>query len=326
MRIDYALSAQQRADAREALSLLDGAATLTDAARAYLGGKRSLERRSVAWAVNAFVRAKLNDGLRQATIDWYDERLRYVADQFGERIIDEITRADFRGWMERSPWAASSKAGTARAARALWRWAIQHEPPLAVHDVTTGLRFSVRAKTPDGSTKVLSVPHCAAILNRVPAGHRSAVALMLFAGLRPEEVAGESGKPWLRWQCVNIAEKIVRVPAECSKTRQSRTLEGLPDALWSWLTPRDPEQTVATAQRRTLIEHVKRAGGFSATVPWPQDGLRHSFGTYALAATNDPGKVALWMGHNGNPTMLHRHYRGMASKAEAEKFWALRPS
>lgn len=27
----------------------------------------------------------------------------------------------------------------------------------------------------------------------------------------------------------------------------------------------------------------------------------------------------------GNPTMLHRHYRGLATKAEALRFWGLRP-
>jgi len=58
---------------------------------------------------------------------------------------------------------------------------------------------------------------------------------------------------------------------------------------------------------------------------WPQDCLRHSFATYAVALTNNPGQVAIWLGHNGNPTMLYRHYRGLTTKAEADKFFALRP-
>ena len=59
--------------------------------------------------------------------------------------------------------------------------------------------------------------------------------------------------------------------------------------------------------------------------PWPHDVTRHSFASYAVALTADPGKVALWLGHQGNPTMLHRHYRGLARKADAEKYFAIKP-
>jgi hypothetical protein len=38
------------------------------------------------------------------------------------------------------------------------------------------------------------------------------------------------------------------------------------------------------------------------------------------------GKVALWLGDEGNPTMLHRHYRGLATKADSDAFFALRPN
>jgi integrase len=58
---------------------------------------------------------------------------------------------------------------------------------------------------------------------------------------------------------------------------------------------------------------------------WPPDVLRHTFATYHVAAFNDPGKTSLLLGHEGNPSLLHRHYRGLATQAEAIKFWNLRP-
>lgn len=326
-RINFAFTPEQKADARAALSILAGVATLETAARAYLAGKRTVTRKPVEEAADAFLRSRITEGVRRATSDWYDERLRYVVDRFGATLMDDVTRAEFRAWMNGLPHGASSKAGTARAARALWRWAIQHEPPLAVIDVTVGCNFKVSSRNAEGSTKVLTVQQCEAILGGVPADHRAAVALMLFGGVRPEEVAGEGGKPWIRWEHVNTAERILRVPAECSKIGATRVLEDLPETLWRWLpSPGALTDDVAKIQRRSVLEHIKRAAGFGGkAAPWPQDALRHTFASYAVGAFNDAGKVAHWLGHNGNPTMLHRFYRGMVTKADALKFWALRP-
>ena len=40
----------------------------------------------------------------------------------------------------------------------------------------------------------------------------------------------------------------------------------------------------------------------------------------------NPIQTAHFMGHVGGTEMLHRHYKGLVSKTEADKFWALRPS
>jgi hypothetical protein len=37
-------------------------------------------------------------------------------------------------------------------------------------------------------------------------------------------------------------------------------------------------------------------------------------------------QTACFMGYVGGTEMLHSHYKGLASKTEADKFWALRPS
>ena len=116
--------------------------------------------------------------------------------------------------------------------------------------VTEGLQFKAAGNGSEGSTKVLTVAQCRQIMTKIEPAYRSAVALMLFAGIRPEEVAGD-GKTPLLWESVNVAEKILRIPGELSKTGQTRILENLPDALWAWLSPRAANQSVAVATRRT---------------------------------------------------------------------------
>lgn len=162
---------------------------------------------------------------------------------------------------------------------------------------------------------------CAEVLRTTK--YRAAVALMLFAGIRPEEVHGQ-GKPPMTWGSIDFKGKLISVPNECSKSRRRRSIEGLPAAVWAWLgEPGAPKEPITTALGINITRSAKRTAGITK---WPHDALRRSFATYAVALTSDAPKVALWMGHEGNPTMLHRHYRGLATKAQADAFFALRPA
>jgi len=60
-------------------------------------------------------------------------------------------------------------------------------------------------------------------------------------------------------------------------------------------------------------------------IEWPQNGLRHSFASYHLAAYSDTVRTAFLMGHS-NPRIVHDHYKALVSKADAERFFALRPA
>lgn len=323
MRRNFSLSPVQRADARAALALLSPVGmTLEQAARIALGKKGPTPNVTVAQVATDFLRLKLTEKCRPATFEWYEERLNHVADAFGERVIDSVTRGEFRAWLEQSSGGAASRAGTARAARALWRYALRQDPPLVNQVVTDGLEFAAAGNGAEGSRKFLPVAKAKALLENSGPAERSAVALMLFAGVRPEEVAGDR-KERLRWEHVNSAERILRIPGEIAKTGATRIIEQLPEALWAWLTPGRPEEPVSPVSRRSLIEHGKAAARLKT---WPQDCLRHSFATYAMALLNEPGRISVWLGHQGNPTMLYRHYRGLATRAQAEAFFALRPT
>ena len=198
-------------------------------------------------------------------------------------------------------------------------------------DITEGLPTTPR-RADDKVTGILSVADTLAILQGT-GRHRSALALMLFAGLRPQELWGID-KPALLWRHIDPVEHIIRVPAEVAKTRKPRILEGMPPTVWTWLTPGAPESPVSQISSQALIRAAQIAGGFARKKhhqrevlrPWPHDATRHTFATYALALTGDPGRVSLWLGHEGNPRMLYTHYRGLATKAEAEKYFALRPT
>ncbi len=56
---------------------------------------------------------------------------------------------------------------------------------------------------------------------------------------------------------------------------------------------------------------------------WPQNALRHSFGSYHLAHFKDAAKLALEMGNS--PAMIFKHYRELVKPKDAGVYWAIRP-
>ena len=52
--------------------------------------------------------------------------------------------------------------------------------------------------------------------------------------------------------------------------------------------------------------------------------LRHSFCSYHVALHQDAAKTALLMQHT-NQAMLYRHYKGLALRADAERYFSIKP-
>jgi integrase len=319
-RKDWALSTAQRADAREALALIEGSGlTLAEIARRAIEGQRATRRVSAREAVDEFMRELMRRGVRPATVSWYEDKLQVFLATFGDKVLDAISRVELVTWLNGLPCRDPGRRHYARTVRAVWRWAQRHVPPLVGIDVTQGL--VPRLAATESEICFLPVVECQRIL--AGAGrYRSAIALALFAGLRPDEIAGR-GKQRMKWEQIDVVDKTVRVPPEIAKTRTARVLEELPATLWNWLQP--GQGNISPGRSRQIANLCARLAGYGPDRPWPHDVLRHTFATFAVAATADPGRVALWLGHEGNPTMLHRHYRGLTTRAEAEKFWALRP-
>jgi hypothetical protein len=73
--------------------------------------------------------------------------------------------------------------------------------------------------------------------------------------------------------------------------------------------------------QRKINEDRERAG---LRAGWPQNALRHSFGSYHLARFNDAAKLALEMGNS--PATIFRHYRQLVKPKDAERYWKITPA
>jgi hypothetical protein len=82
---------------------------------------------------------------------------------------------------------------------------------------------------------------------------------------------------------------------------------------------RHAEETADLIERDLAVEAREAAG----IKKWPADGLRHSWVTYRFALRGDAARTAAEAGHD--QAVLHRHYRALATKAVAERWFAILP-
>ena len=76
------------------------------------------------------------------------------------------------------------------------------------------------------------------------------------------------------------------------------------------------------AELRTKLAPVLRDAELTT---WPQNGLRHSFGSYHLAKFGNANALALEMGHTTTKEIF-AHYRELVRPDEAERYWNIKPA
>ena len=144
-----------------------------------------------------------------------------------------------------------------------------------------------------------------------------AVALMLWAGIRPEEVAR------LRWADVDLAERAVYVSPQHSKTggaRQVPLRTPLPQIMRAAGKGMPREKLLAPPNWGFRWKALRRAAGFAQ---WRADTLRHTFASYHFKRFSDPSLLQWEMGHSSQRLLRTRYLnmRGITAAA-ARKFWS----
>ncbi|MGH7997065.1 MAG: hypothetical protein ACREFX_12000 [Opitutaceae bacterium] len=143
-------------------------------------------------AVDLFMARCATIGLRAKTIAFYRENLEGLLTALGSGIrTSEITRGSIRAWVHGR--TLKSRPHALRAARAWIRWMLRNEPPLIAADPTAGMGFEKARGRPQ--IAVLDSREAVGLLQAAPARARSAMALMLFAGINLAIGRKEQGVP-----------------------------------------------------------------------------------------------------------------------------------
>jgi integrase len=313
----FSLPMDIRLDAAKAMEILaPHGVTIFETAKYY---RKHVLAYKTAPTVKEIVERYIQDcerrNLRPRTIGDLRHRLNHFAADFGDSRLSDITLDELTEWVQDDEWEMRTRVNYLTKLSQLYGYAL----PRKWVDSNITEQIS-RPRVDDTKADIFSVEQAENLLTHAHKfGLLPYMALGLFAGLRSAEMGRLNGRD------INFEDKNIRIGADVAKKRAQRNVD-MQDALLAWLEP--------CKEALKLGGPIVDANGFrkakeqllevAQIEKWPSNGLRHSFASYHLVKFNSSDATAYQMGHRSTH-IVHQHYKTLVPKAEAEKFWNLRP-
>ncbi len=333
----------ERDDAKQALEVLAGKATLTATADFWMRHNGVQDGITVAELGNRWIVNLRNQGCRETTLDVREYQVGRFVKDMGNHTVVSLTRKDISNWLTGTKTTGATWDTYRRVVSAMLNYAVREEiveanPAAGIEPMRQDEKLPT-AFTVDAVQSIMQAAEKHAPVMT------PTLAVQFFAGLRPGEALG------LDWNAIDFKQKLIRVTPETSKVRRTRIIEMNP-AMVAWLTPYRKASGpigITTKSQFSFYMHRKRIGPAReqagmpkseipedtrpegicsvAGVDWIKDGPRKTFATMHYATNQDAGKLGAILGHTSGADVLYRHYRGLATKAEARRYWAkIRPA
>jgi integrase len=300
--------------------------TMSEAVEGYQRTVVNVKRKDIKEAVAEFLQAdvprtKAAEGQRAQLSSKYAYnrklQLEKFAATFPGNAICDLSKEHLDGFIgSLGDFSAKSRNHYRAAVRQFLQWAIRKDYLPATHRLNEADAMRPeRANTAE--TQIYTPGEFADLLKNADATLRPIIAIGGLAGLRTAELLR------LDWADVWRVPGHIEITAGKAKTRQRRLVEICP-ALAAWL---ESFRTLTTGKLWTGHEVTFQqkfvALCEAAEVKRKTNGLRHAFCTYHFAAHANENQTAQQAGNS--PAMIHTNYKGLATKAEAGKWFNVQP-
>jgi integrase len=311
--------------------------SLDEAVAGYLRTVVSVKRKDIAEAVAEFLQAdaprtKAAAGQRAQLSAKYaynrELQLDRFADTFPNTAVCDLSKEHldtFIGSLDtvkttsrngRAASSAKSRNHYRATIRQFLQWAVRKDYLAPTHRLIEA--DAMRPERANTAAVEFYLPgELAALLTAADDTFRPIIVIGGLAGLRTAELLR------LDWADIWRVAGHIEVTAGNAKTWQRRLVEICP-ALAAWL---EPFRKVTTGKlwaghEITFQQHFVELCE-AAKVTRKMNGLRHAFCTYHFAAHANENQTAQQAGNS--PAMIHAHYKGLATKADAEKWFNVNP-
>ena len=290
-------------------TLLNGIGTLTDAVRLFVKQHAGFESRVlVDQAVEELLKTRRSDGSSPIHIDDLECRLGVFAKAFSCPLC-EVRDTDIHDFLMNLKLAPRSKNNYRTAISNLCGFARLKKYVPQNYDP---LQFVPEFKEPAKPVDILMVEDLRLLLEHVRPDFLPYLAIAAFAGLRQSEIQR------LRWE--HITKDYIRVPPGQYRVKSTRLVPILPN-LRAWLATCPKKGTMVVPFKNpsnSLAALFKRAG-----VVLKHNCLRHSYGTYRGAATQNIAQTSHEMGNS--PAMVRKYYMEVVTKEPGEAWFSIVP-
>lgn len=320
------LTRAQLIDARHALSLLPGGATLADAARAWVSANSAPASCETLGACAARYLAVRGGSLRPSTRASYVQFLGRLRRGLPDGLpVSGVTPRGIESVL--AGLTPHNRNNALRVWSAFFRWA-SGEGACAGDPCAR----AARARLPEPPKGVITPAQAGAVMACAAARRPDMVpylALAFFAGIRPEELR--------RLRPEKIGASYILLDGSVTKTASTRSVEIRPN-LAAWLSAYPPAlgrcvpplakkrlYLAMRAIREDTLALASETGDASLAVPsWPPDCARHCFATYMYELTKDAAAVAAEMGHKG-VDVFFAHYRALSLPGDGQRYSGITP-
>lgn len=320
--------------AMAAKALLDpfGISILEAASRVVAQEQQRIASVKIEAALEAFKEAKagLSDKHKQAI----NQMASHLLEKFRGTEIADLKGTDVEAWMDEKINGPSSFNGRLRLMKNFWRWCAHPKRGWCKPDA---LDVIERKEEEPGETQVLTAKQAETLL-RVAEKHLSdciiPFCIPLYTGMRQAELG--------RLKPTDITEEGISVPAANDRKNKRRRYIQMPPPLARWLKAYPIGKHVCPPNYNRKQLAVKRLAGFrvwsdyvtnfdkkpepdDTDIEWPQNALRHTAASMAVALKKPLPDLLFEHGHTGGEETLKKHYLGLMPKSEAKAIWDLEP-
>lgn len=339
-KVGLAMTADLRADMSVAAGILAPyGKTLTQAAQFYAAhldaeaarlGSHTVEKLAADWLAKK-EKQKNSGKIKQRTFDGIRNAASILKANWGATRILALTTKALDDVIDAMPVSGTRKQNIGNLISQFLNYCIEEKA--CTENAADSLDYAVKKRdnvtifTPEQAAKVMEL--CAA-------EHKDLLvysAVCLFAGLRP----GEAEQ--LTWENIHFEERTIHVLGSTSKVDNTRNVT-MEENLAEWIARHKKDSGPICPQGKTLERRrqaLHAALGYRATIgqkekravanpdapEWPQDVMRHSYGSYHLAKYENENQLAIYMGNSVQ--IIRKHYKRVVSKAATRDYWGIVP-
>ncbi len=280
----------------------------------------------------------LRGDLRKSSYGDFRQRGAKLCEAFGNEAINELVKDDFKEWLIGLGGSPRTTKNYLSVASEIMKHAFQSgyvvESPLDKLSMVErkDLIGNGDAKEPsilaiDEAKRILDAAWRNEDLTLLPA-----VTLGLFCGIRTEELKR------LEWENVKLTDSIpvVTISGAIAKKRRIRHVE-IPENALEWLSLCENRKGRITYSEinddyQKRFRQLLKATGFLKKdergvwrSQWDTNSMRHSFGSYHFALHGNSLETSRLLGHRASDQVLFDHYRALATKDQAARYFAIKP-
>jgi integrase len=303
-----------------------GGYTVGEAVERFLATSAVVQRKAPAEAVAEFIEgrkhlAEAKDGKRSKLSPVYAYNvamwLNEFAGTFPGHAVCDLTKEHLNIYIGRfKELSAKSRNDRRAAVKMFLGWCVQKDYLAPTHRLFEAVDFKTEG-VDAADIDFYRPKELRDMLDAADAELVPVIALGGLAGLRREEILR------LDWADVWRVKGMIEISARIAKGRKRRLVDICP-ALAAWLRPYRDATGPVWGKSPDALEEALTGLRDTLAIPARRNGLRHAFVTFHMAMHANENLTAAEAGNS--PQMIHDHYRALATRPEAVKWFTVKPA